>query len=372
LRAYLGELVINATRHLLVSDQRFNGFIGFMPKDGKDGKDFEPEAVRYIIEEAVAALPPPADGKDGRDGKDGKDGRDAKDVDEEALIMRIAHLIPLPEDGKDGKDFKVEEVRPILEELVRAIPPSPPGPPGKDAEPLDPQQFVPAIQETIRHMVAAMPMPQDGKDGKDGKDFIPDLEEVRPMVSQAVLEEVAKIPTPANGKDGRDGRDGKDGVGLAGFFIDREGSAIATLSDGTTHNLGCILGKDGLPGLPGKDGRDLSLVNLRFELDERVFRVKHEDGNVIFSTTIPVPLDRGSYSTIAQYEKSDEVTFAGQVYIALKDNPVGKPGETTDWRLRSRKGRDGRDGKDGARGERGPEGAPAQPPKPDFGRHPEA
>jgi hypothetical protein len=197
------------------------------------------------------------------------------------------------------------------------------------------------------------------------------------MVSQAVLEEVAKIPTPANGKDGKDGRDGENGVGLAGFFIDREGAAIATLSDGSTHNLGRIVGADGLPGtngkdgLAGKDGRDLSLVNLRLELDERTFRVKHADGEVIFTSKIPVPLDRGSFVLGTDYELADEVTFAGQVYIATKDRPSGKPGETSDWRLRSRKGRDGRDGKDGAKGERGPTG-PAGNPKPDFGRHPEA
>lgn len=44
------------------------------PKDGQDGKDADPEAIKRMVDEAIAALPPAKDGKDGRDGIDGKDG----------------------------------------------------------------------------------------------------------------------------------------------------------------------------------------------------------------------------------------------------------------------------------------------------------
>jgi hypothetical protein len=180
-------------------------------------------------------------------------------------------------------------------------------------------------------------------DGRDGKDF--DLESVRPVITDLVERSVAAIPKP------------RDGVGLAHIVIDREGCAVVTMTDGSLHSLGKIQGQD---GAPGRDGRDLSLNNLQFEMVERELRVLHDDGELIFSTKIPVPLDRGIFSDGKQYELADEVTFAGQVYIATKDNPEGKPGVTQDWRLRSRKGRDGRDGKDGAKGERGPQG-PATP-----------
>ena len=44
-----------------IVEDRFGAFVPRDGEDGQDGKDFEPEAVRYIIEEAVAALPPPVD-----------------------------------------------------------------------------------------------------------------------------------------------------------------------------------------------------------------------------------------------------------------------------------------------------------------------
>lgn len=70
----------------------------------KDGKDADPETLKAMLDEAVAALPVP---KDGRDGKDGVDGRDGKDADQDAILKFITEQfasIPVPKDGIDGKD----------------------------------------------------------------------------------------------------------------------------------------------------------------------------------------------------------------------------------------------------------------------------
>jgi len=70
-----------------------------------------------------------------------------------------------------------------------------------------------------------------------------------------------------------------------------------------------------------------------------------------------VPLYRQVYKGGDRYEKSDMVTYAGSVWMALADDPNGPPDMVpTDWRLIVKRGRDGKDGKDGLRGEKGAPG----------------
>jgi hypothetical protein len=53
---------------------------------------------------------------------------------------------------------------------------------------------------------------------------------------------------------GEKGDPGPAGIGLAGAMIDRSGVLILTLSDGRTHELGEVVGKDGRDGVNGADG----------------------------------------------------------------------------------------------------------------------
>jgi integrin beta 3 len=88
-------------------------------KDGIDGKDADPEFVKQLVHEAVAALPVPKDGRDGADGKNGRDGLDGeKGVDgagiADLVIDRTGALVATFTDGrmkelglvvgKDGRD----------------------------------------------------------------------------------------------------------------------------------------------------------------------------------------------------------------------------------------------------------------------------
>lgn len=41
------------------------------------------------------------------------------------------------------------------------------------------------------------------------------------------------------------------------------------------------------------------------------------------------------------------MTFGGSLWLAKKESPEGKPGQSDDWQLAVKKGRDGKDGKDG-------------------------
>ena len=171
----------------------------------------------------------------------------------------------------------------------------------------------------------------------------------------------------SNGMQGERGDPGKDGIGLAGAVINREGQLVVTLADGAVHTLGEVVGKDGADGKdgePGKDGRDgFSLDDFTIEpLDERTFSFGFKQGETTkwHRLRFPVVLDRGVYKRGTKYERGDLVTFGGFSWIARKDNPDGDPVRETDdnWHMAARRGRDGKDGKDGKNGERGPQGEP--------------
>ena len=50
------------------------------------------------------------------------------------------------------------------------------------------------------------------------------------------------------------GKDGKDGIGITEALINKDGELIIVLSNGTTKNLGNVIGKDGVDGKDGEDG----------------------------------------------------------------------------------------------------------------------
>lgn len=256
-------------------------------------------------------------------------------------------------------------------------PPGPEGPIGKDAPPLDIDAVVLdrlAYLEGIADLAIPGPPGPAGEAGPAGKDGAPgaagppgppgpelDLDAVGRNVAdridaplKAYLDElVEQLPEPL---------DGRDGVGLAGAVIDREGKLLVTLSNGNVHEVGQVVGKDGAPGTAGKDGRDgFSLDDLNVEwIDERTMRLSLKAGDVVKTAekTFPVVLDRGAFDSGVTYRSGDSVSYGGSIWIARKDEPAGAPREGADWRVAVRKGRDGKDGKDGKNGERGPQGEP--------------
>lgn len=276
------------------------------------------------------------DGRDGIDGKDGADGRDGVDGRN-------------GDDGKDGSD-------------------------GKDGTSVIIDDVLPTLTKKVDEYLASVSVPQDGKDAD------PEL------VKQLVDEAVAKIPPAINGKDGRDGidgkdgadghdgRDGQDGIGVAGAFINKDGGLVITTSDGRTHELGAVVGKNGDQGPAGRDGTDGSagrdgldgkdgsagrdgidgkdgtdgfgFDDMSMDYDgERGFAFKFVRGDRVkeFKFTMPVVLDKGMYKDGAQYVAGDAVTFGGSMWIAKQDT-TEKPGTTADWRLAVKRGRDGKDG----------------------------
>jgi hypothetical protein len=114
------------------------------------------------IEQRIAELPAPQDGKDG---KDGQDGKNADPVNTEEVIAQMLARMPPPEagkdgekgrDGADGKSFTVEDAKALIEpELAKWA--------------LD---FERRAQDTLQRSIDRMPKPKDGVDGTDGQNGI--------------------------------------------------------------------------------------------------------------------------------------------------------------------------------------------------------
>jgi hypothetical protein len=300
------------------------------------GRDVDPKTVASLVAAEVAKLPPAEPGKDAD-----------PDVLKQMIDEAVAAL-PAPVPGKDADPALIAE---LVERAVAALPPAKDGEPGPAGDSVTVDQLAPLVAEEVAKAVAGLPVPPAGKDA--------DPELVARMVAAAVTEAVAALPAP------RDGKDGRDGVGVAGAFIDRSGELTVTLSDGAMKSLGLIVGKDGQPGEAGKDGepgRDgadgLGFEDMSIEHDgERGFVLRFERGQIKkeFPFTIPSVIDRGVWRE-GQYQKGDGATWAGSFFIAQRDT-TDKPETSDAWRLSVKRGRDGKDGKPG---ERGPDGLPGK------------
>jgi hypothetical protein len=252
-------------------------------------------------------------GRDGTDGADGNNGIDGKDG-EPGLPGKDGI------DGKDGRD----------------------GVDGKDGTPGLDGPAGPAGDTGNDGKDGSLGEPgNDGKDGVDGKDGQPGLPGQKGLDGR-------------DGLDGKDGINGKDGLDAVSFLRDANGHLVATMSDGTTKDLGLVDGKDGAAGLNGKDGsagRDgldgFGFDDLTVEYDgERGFAFKFIKGERTkeFRFSIPVVLDKGVYKDDTAYEIGDAVTYGGAYWIC-QDNVKAAPGlPDSGWRLAVKRGRDGKDG----------------------------
>jgi hypothetical protein len=222
---------------------------------------------------------------------------------------------------------------------------------------------------------------EPGENGADGKDVDP--EQLRGLIDAAVAEAVplaveaaVQALPPAEkgdkgdagqdgdrGDKGEPGQDGKDGVGLAGMMIDREGEAVATLTDGRMIKLGPVVGRDGNDGEPGKDGQDgrdgQDLTDIAVTQDGATLEMAFQIGEVRSVYEIELPAGppgadgmdaypgeaKGLYDPKGEYRAMDVVGFNGSEWRAKKDGPGELPGP--DWMLSVPRG------KRGERGERG-------------------
>jgi hypothetical protein len=323
------------------------------PIDGKDGKDaapVDPGDIARMIDETVARLPPPAPGKDAPSVPVEAVAAALKAEIEPALReVALAAVAALPKavDGANGADADMVEVQRLIgaevtrqiaemppvdiEPIVaRAVAAMPPGPAGRDADPE-------VIAAQVERAVAALPRPADGKSVS--------AEDIAPVVERAVAQAVAARP-PA-----------KDGVGVTGALIDREGRLVLTLADGAVKELGVVLGKDAdmealaaicvreIEKIPRpRDGIDgLGFEDVQVVHDgERQVTIRFARGEHVkeFALTIPAIIDRGIWRE-GKFAKGDGVTWDGSFFIAQCDTEQ-KPLLHQDWRQAVKAGRPGK------------------------------
>jgi integrin beta 3 len=147
------------------------------------------------------------------------------------------------------------------------------------------------------------------------------------------------------GPQGEPGDRGREGTGIAGAAITREGELMLTLTDGAVLMPGRVDGRDGL-----------SIDDLSIEYDgERTMTLVFSRGDkrkeipVIF----PAMIYRGVFESGRDYARGDTVTLNGSLYHCNVAATVARPGDgSADWTLSVKHGRDGRSGRDGDKGER--------------------
>lgn len=131
-------------------------------------------------------------------------------------------------------------------------------------------------------------------------------------------------------------------VSAAGAVIDRGGNLVLTMSDGSTKDLGLVVGKDGEPGRNGFDLKDFDATVMD---DGRTVLLSFtgQDFDYKVELGFPVMLYRGVWKD-GEYEHGDTVTRGGSLWHCDAQKTASKPGEGDDWTLCAKKGRDGRDG----------------------------
>jgi len=156
--------------------------------------------LETLIKEIEAR--PPA-----RDGEPGLPGMNGKDADPLALlgaidlsVAKAVALLPVPKDGTPGAS-------------------------------VDPATVDAMVFSHVTKAMAAIPVPKDGHS--------PTVDDVAPLIVGEVQKHIAAIP-PA-----------RDGVGFTGAMLTREGHLTLTRSDGTTQDVGAVVGP---PGQKGADG----------------------------------------------------------------------------------------------------------------------
>lgn len=100
----------------------------------------------------------------------------------------------------------------------------------------------------------------DGKDGQNGKDGISPIFRILENIWEVSYDNgVTYVSTGINavgpaGKDGEQGPTGKDGISVTKSEINESGELVLTFSDNKTVNVGKVVGADGKNGTNGSDG----------------------------------------------------------------------------------------------------------------------
>lgn len=179
---------------------------------------------------------------------------------------------------------------------------------------------------------------------------------VKQSIEQQVRDAIAPLKQEIESLKSQPLVAGKDGLGISTALLNQKGELVLTFTDGSTQNVGKVVGMDGEKGSDGKDGLGFDDLSVEQD-DERTvkFIFSRDTQTKTFEVKTPVQIYRGVYVEAKAYDPGDTVTWAGSLWHCNAPTSE-KPGGGSDWTLCAKKGRDGKDGKDGERGERGLQG----------------
>lgn len=290
-----------------------------------------------------------------------------KDVDTSLIKELRAEIANCRSELLAAKTANVAEMASLRSEVAKAVGSLPDPKDGSPWKSIDLSELDAMVAERVERAVALMPIPKDGTDGKSLT-----VEEVAPLVRTEVTKQIQALPKP------------KDPVGISGAVVSRDGSLVFTFSDGSTKDVGIVVGRDAdvsemrraiideIAKLPvpkdGKDGLDgLGFDEMTVEHDgERTFTIKAMRGERVKELgrfVVPAQIYRGVYEAGKGYERGDTTTWAGSMWHATTTT-TAKPGESKDWTLcvqRGREGKPGTKGDKGDQGDRGPMGPQGKP-----------
>ena len=168
-------------------------------------------------------------------------------------------------------------------------------------------------------------------------------EELATLVNLEVTEAVSQIPAPKDGAPGEKGEPGRDGVGLAGALIDRDGNLVVTLANGEAKNLGQVGGKDGAPGKDGTDGIGVESLEVSFDGENIVHEYKSATRTVTQKFPIQVMKHIGFWREGMSAKSGNTATDNGSLWLCLKDTAERPSYNSENWILAARAGRNGQD-----------------------------
>src|SRR5699024_5683294 len=162
--------------------------------------------------------------------------------------------------------------------------------------------------------------PEKGEKGDQGppgesatvyiEDVIPELvksDEIMEAVRQEVAKQYADNP-PAPGEKGESG---VDGLGVTNLIINNDGHLIATKTDGSTHDIGRVMGEDGI-----------GFEDATIEYDpQKGLTYRLSNGRRTLEKTImpPVMEHQGFYEKGMKIKGGNLVTHNGSLWIAKRD-----------------------------------------------------
>jgi hypothetical protein len=346
-------IIKGATDPLIARIAALEGKAALVPRDGRDGAigppgergEQGPPGAKGLDGARGEKGDPGERGEPGPVGPKGEKGDPGKDADPAliaSLQAEIASLRAALDAQKAAPD--VDALQALIDAAVtKAVSQIPAPKDGKDGVSIDPSIVDVMVAAQVERAVKALPAPKDGRDGKDGASVT--LEDLAPVIAAQIETLKAQIPMP------------KDGVGIASALVDRNGHLVLTFTDGTTKDVGHVVGKDGAEGLPG-----LGFDDLRVEqsADLRTFVVKMLRGDRVKECgrfSVPVMLYRDVFDPARTYEIGDVVTKSGAMWHC-NTQTSDVPGTSSAWTLSVQRGREG---KAGPRGEKGMDGQDGRP-----------